>query len=88
MKGSSNGHSPTPGVEEVKLSGAINAPEAVVADIDQIEKWLLDDIQRAIGLMHAIQSDPGLRHAMAVWFEGRISNYKHAADPGEINKPG
>lgn len=78
---------PIPGIESAHINGAVNAPEATDVNLAQIEKWLEQDLQRCMTLLSALLSDKELRMQMAVWFEGRISNAKHKADPSEINKP-
>lgn len=87
VKSNSNGvdvpGTPTP----VEFSGPVNAPDALKVDLDNIEKWLTDDLNRCVTLLNAILTDKELRMQMAVWFEGRIANAKHKADAGEINKP-
>lgn len=69
--------------DAVQGAGVIEEP-----NLANIEKWLTADIGRAITLLRAIQEDTELRRQMAVWFEGRINNAKHKADPSKINQPG
>lgn len=46
--------------------------------IDEIQKNLVKDLQRAMGALNAIYSDPDLCKSVATWIHGRALN--------EINK--
>lgn len=87
MKNVNSNGSAAPGADQLEMSGAVNAPEADPANLKNIEKWLTDDLIRSVTLLNAILQDKEMRMQMAIWFEGRISNAKHKADPVEIPKP-
>lgn len=42
--------------------------------LDQVKTWLKNDLQRAIGCLNAIYSDPDLMESVAIFMLGRLQN--------------
>lgn len=55
--------------------------------VDQVEKWLTDDLGRALSLLHALHNDKNALKLIAVHLHGLALNHKTKGDPSEIHKP-
>lgn len=49
-------------------------------DFEKIEKWLSRDVKACLAFLNAIDQDVDLRRQMAVWFHGRVKNFKNKPD--------
>lgn len=63
------------------------SPESKVPGISDIKKWLLRDLQGAIGMLSAIRDDVELQDQMAEWMHGRYVNFLNRPKQEPNGKP-
>lgn len=56
-------------------------PKKEVPTVEQIKLWIERDLQTSVTFLQALQNDAELRQQMAVFLQGRLSNYVNKQDP-------
>lgn len=64
--------------DQGSVADAIN--QLPIPTIGDIEKWLVEDIARAVTLLNALHTDFELRRHMATFMQGRIINARTKAE--------
>lgn len=61
-----------------------------VQEFSTIEKWVSRDLDACIAFLQAIKQDVDLKKQLALWFHGRVVNYKNrpVEDPNQVKIPG
>lgn len=81
MKNLSSNGSEAQGAD-VQEDGDITAG---VPDVATVEKWLTKDLGTCITFLTALHNDAELRRQMAIFLQGRLSNFKEKPDPKQGN---
>lgn len=81
----------------MKNSSELNGKSAQGADVSEeevndfatIEKWVSRDLDACIAFLNAIKQDSELRKTLALWFHGRVVNWKNRPkeDPNQVKMP-
>lgn len=58
--------------------------EVEVPTVAQIMQWMERDLGTSINFLDALRRDTALREQMAVFLQGRISNFKNKPDPSQV----
>lgn len=55
---------------------AVNGQGSEADNLNNIEKWLDQDLSRLLSLINAMYQDKELKKLLVQWFHGRIQNHK------------
>lgn len=61
--------------DQGSVQDAVN--QLPIPTVGDIEKWLVEDISRAVTLLNALHTDTELRRHMAAFMQGRIINARN-----------
>jgi len=73
--------------ETVKVLSPSEQGSEVELDVPttgNIIKWMEKDLGACITFLTALQNDTALKQQMAVFLQGRISNFKNKPDPAQV----